>query len=256
MTDEYRSPSQLNEYTRCPHAYFLSRRARAWKIPAPWLAHGSAVHMAIEVWDQTGRTKSLEDVQEVFSEHYRELINLELKDNPNPAVWERSGPYRALEDIPRRHEVGKQHVANIIGWYEKNPDKRAWTDPKGLVWIEKSFQEKFGDVEVRGFIDVVIDEVPYDYKTGATPGGDEQLASYAGVLFLRFGIPFTDGFYFMAKNGKPTKAYDLRGWSIQRLADVYGELDQNIKAERFDPLPDPDKCSRCPVRRACEYAEV
>lgn len=252
----YRSPSQLNEYERCPNAYHLSRRQRVWKHPAPWLAHGTAFHSVVEAFEKSGRVMTLEEAQEAFRSEYSRLINEDLKQNPNPNVWERSGPYSAKADIPRRLTIGLQQIEGFFRFIREHPEHVPWTDPNGDQWIEKEFIVKFGSVEVRGYIDVVIDGKPEDYKTGSTPGGDEQLATYAGVLNLEWDIPFTSGTYWMAKTGKPTRPYDLTGWSIERLADVYGELDENIKAERFDPTPSPDLCQRCPVRESCIYKEV
>jgi putative RecB family exonuclease len=252
----HRSPSQLNEYERCPHAYFLARRERVWKRPAPWLAHGTAFHSAVEAFEKSDRVMTPEEVKQHFSDAYRAQINQELKDNPNLSFWESSGRYRALQDIPRRHEVGLEQIDGFFKYIREHPEHVPWTDPAGVQWIEKEFRVKFGSVEVVGYIDVVIEGKPDDYKTGSTPGGDEQLATYAGVLNLEWGIPFTTGRYWMAKQGKPTKPYDLTGWSIERLADVYGSLDDNIKAERFDPTPSPDLCRRCPVRDSCAFKEV
>lgn len=252
MTDEWRSPSQLNEYTRCPYSYYLSRRLRVWKKPAAWLAHGTAVHSALEAWERSGRVMTLEEVQEVFRSEYRDLINDDLKITPNPKSWFSSGRYTGPQDIPRRFDVGQQHVANVIGFYENNPDM--WPDQyNGELAVELPMDTVFGTVRVVGYIDLVSGRKPYDYKTGTTPGGDEQLATYAGYLKQSLDIPFSEGFFFMAKTGKPTRPYDLTGWSLERLADVYGELDQKIKAEEFEPNPDPDVCYRCPVASSCEF---
>lgn len=256
MTDEYRSPSQLNDMERCPHYYYLSRRAKVWKRPAPWLAHGTAFHSAVEAFEKSERVMTLERTKKLFRDEYSRLINEQLKEDPNPAVWERSGPYNALRDIPRRMEVGQQQLEGFFRYIQANPSHVPWTDPGGVRWIEKEFRVRFGSVEVVGYIDVVIDGKPDDYKTGSTPGGPEQLATYAGVLNLEWDLPFTTARYWMAKQGKPTRPYDLTDWSIQRLADVYGKLDEDIKAERFDPNPDPEKCARCPVRDSCQYKEA
>lgn len=199
---------------------------------------------------------TLAQAQTHFRSEYSRLINEDLKANPNPNVWERSGPYNAKADIPRRLNVGLQQLEGFFRFVSEHPDREPWTDPNGVRWIEKEFRVKFGNVEVVGYIDVVHDAMPEDYKTGSTPGGDEQLATYAGVLNIEWDIPFTSGTYWMAKLGKPTRPYDLTGWSLERLADVYGRLDENIKAERFDATPSPDLCGRCPVRNSCIYKEV
>lgn len=253
MTDyTHRSPSQLNQWNRCPYSYYLDRELRRYKRPAAWLAHGTAVHYAVEMWEQSGRTLSLEQVQALFRAEYARLINEELKNTPNPKAWFSSGPYGGTKDIPRRLVVGQEHVANILGYYDNNPDM--WPDTySGVLAVEMEMKTHFGDVEVVGYIDFVSGGKPYDYKTGTTPGDDSQLATYAGYLKQSLDIPFSDGFFFMAKTGKPTRPYDLRGWSLERLADVYGTLDEEIRAEKFDPKPDPDICSRCPVASSCEF---
>lgn len=252
----YRSPSQLNDMERCGWMYFLKRRARVWERPAAWLAHGTAVHTALEKFWQSGGTMTLEEAQEVFRQQYRALIAIHLKETPNPREWFNSGPHGGAKDIERRFHVGQQHVQNVLDYYAEHPELIPWIDPDGHLWVEKHFKAKFGDVEVVGYVDVVHDGIPYDYKTGTTPGGDEQLATYAGVLKQSFDIPFSHGFYFMARNGKPTKPYDLTGWSLERLADVYGDLDEKIKAEDFTPNPSHDVCSRCPVATSCEFKHV
>ncbi len=255
MTDEWRSPSQLNEYSRCPYAYYLSRRKKVWKRPAAWLAHGVAVHGAIEAWEKSGRTMTLEQVQEVFRRLYSDQINEELKSSPNPRAWFSSGPYNGAKDIPRRMLVGQEHVENLLSYYMVHPEKVPDV-LNGVPAVEFEFDIYFGQTRVVGFIDLVMGGEPYDYKTGTTPGGDEQLATYAGVLKKNHDIPFSNGFYFMARAGKPTRPYDLTGWSLERLEEVYGELDENIKAERFDPTPSTDVCGRCPVASSCEFAMI
>lgn len=256
MTDEHRSPSQLNEFSRCPYSYYLSRRKKVWKRPAAWLAHGVAVHKAMEVWEQSARTMTLDQVIEVFRSEYSAQINEELKGTPNPKSWFSSGPYNGVKDIPRRYQVGQEHVRNLMAYYDKNPDHVPDILGEGRLGVEYEFEVMFGETKVVGYIDLIMGGQPYDYKTGTTPGGDEQLATYAGVLKQSFDIPFSNGFYFMARTGKPTKPYDLTGWSLQKLSDVYGELDDNIKAQRFDPTPSPDVCVRCPVSTSCEFAQV
>jgi putative RecB family exonuclease len=254
MTDEWRSPSQLNEYSRCPYSYYLSRRKKVWKRPAAWLAHGVAVHKAMEVWEQSGRQMTLDQVLQVFRNEYSAQINEELKATPNPRTWFSSGPYNGSKDIPRRYQVGQDHVRNLMDYYIKYPDQVPDVIEERLG-VEYEFDIHFGETRVVGFIDLVMNGMPYDYKTGTTPGGDEQLATYAGVLKKNHDIPFSNGFYFMARTGKPTRPYDLTGWSLERLEDVYGELDQKIKAEEFPPTPG-DACRVCPVSTSCEFAQL
>lgn len=250
---EYRSVSQVNELERCPEAYRLGRIERAWKKPAAWLPQGTAVHYAAEMWEKSERTMSLEEAQQAFKESYSKEIAKYAETTPNFDYWERSGPYNGRTDIERRWGIGLEQVATYIGYYQRYPEKVPWRSPDGLA-IELAFDVEFGGIPVRGLIDKVEAEEPEDLKTGKKPGSDFQLATYAGALNVLYDLPFKTGRYWMAQQGKPTIDYDLTGWSIQRLADVYGAADEIIKAENFEPKPDPDTCRFCSVRNSCSYS--
>jgi putative RecB family exonuclease len=58
----------------------------------------------------------------------------------------------------------------------------------------------------------------------------------------------------MAVSGKPTFPYDLSEWPRNRIADEFGKLEENIKAENFEPHPTVDGCKMCSVNWMCEYA--
>lgn len=249
----YRSVSQVNELERCGEAYRLGRIERAWKKPAAWLPQGTAVHYAAEMWEKSGRTMSLKEAQQAFSKSYTEEVAKYAETTPNFDYWERSGPYTGRVDIERRWLIGMEQVKAYIDYYQLHPEKVPWQSPDGLA-IELAFDVEFGDIPVRGLIDKVEDGEPEDLKTGKKPGSDFQLATYAGALNVLYDLPFRTGRYWMAQQGKPTRDYDLTGWSVQRLADVYGEADQQIKAENFVPKPDPDTCMFCSVRSSCKYA--
>lgn len=249
----YRSVSQVNELERCPEAYRLGRIERAWKKPAAWLPQGTAVHYAAEMWEKSGRTMSLAEAQAAFDESYTEEVKKYALITPNLDYWERSGPYNGRTDIERRWGIGMSQVAGYIAYYQANPHEVP-SVYNGVPAVEFEFDVMFGDVPVRGLIDMVVDDQPRDNKTGKKPGSDFQLSTYAGALAVKFDVPFTKGDYWMAQQGKPTRPYDLTGWSVQRLADVYGEADEQIKAENFDPKPSVDTCMFCSVRSSCTYA--
>jgi putative RecB family exonuclease len=64
----------------------------------------------------------------------------------------------------------------------------------------------------------------------------------------------TTGDYWMGKSGKPTVPYDLSEWTRDKVTGKFKELEDNIRAGRFDPLPESSKCRFCSVSYACEYA--
>lgn len=249
----YRSVSQVNELERCGEAYRLGRIERVWKKPAAWLPQGTAVHYAAEMWEKSLRTMSLDEAQAAFRQSYTDEVARYAAVTPNFDYWERSGPYNPRTDIERRWGIGMGQVESYLNYYAARPDEVPDVFD-GVLAVELQFDVEFGDVPVRGLIDKVTNLEPEDLKTGKKPGSDFQLATYAGALKVKYDIPFKTGRYWMAQQGKPTRDYDLTGWSIQRLADEYGQADQDIKAERFVPKPDPQTCMFCSVRSSCSYS--
>lgn len=255
-----RSYSQLNEYGRCAYAYFLGRVERVWQRPAFWLPMGTAVHEACEKWERSGRILSIEQAQVWYKKAYARESNEMLQETPNMSFWESSGPYAGPQDAERRFQVGQQHVANYIRYYEdkKHWKEEIWVAPDGTEAIELQFNIDLGGVKVRGFIDAMIEHptmgvIPRDTKTGATPGDDTQIKTYALACEELAGIDILYGDFFMTKTGKPTVPYDLTRTSREELVDMYGTMDQGVKDEKFDPTPSPDLCRRCSVRDSCTF---
>lgn len=257
---DHRSVSQCNSYERCPYAFKLARIDKVWQRPAAWLAQGSAVHEAAEAYERSGRTMTLEQAQDVFRESYATHIEAACEVTPNFEVWFKSGPYGGEVDIERRYQIGLDQVQKYLDWYEAHPDEVIWVSPDGTPGIELGFDIDLDGVQVRGFIDAVIDQGEYgvrvrDNKTGNTPGDDFQLGVYAVALAEQYGIKkpmFGD--YWMGKPGKPTHVYVLEDWDRAAVSKKFRELQDNIEAGRFDPDPEPSKCRFCDVSWACDFA--
>ena len=259
MEREHRSVSQLNLYKRCPQAYKLSRIDRVWQRPAAWLAQGSAVHEAIEAWEKSGRSMTLEDAQDVFRESYSRHINEACEVTPDFKVWFRSGPYDGQTDTERRYTIGLGQVEKYLNWNETHPDEVIWVHEDGTPGIELAFYIDLDGVPVRGFIDAVVEvdgEIRVrDHKTGNTPGDDFQLGVYAVALQEQFGIDKPNsGDYWMGKSGKPTILYPLHEWTREKVSAAFAELEANIQAGRFDPNPEPSKCRFCDVSASCQFS--
>lgn len=264
----HRSVSQINQYERCPYSYKLSRIDKVWQRPAAWLAQGSAVHEAGEAWERSGRTMPLEDVQAVFAERYEHHINEACEITPNREYWFSSGPYRGDVDTERRFHIGLEQVEKMLKWYAGHPDEVVWIAPDGTPGIEIGFDIELDGILIRGFIDLVMwvetspgvcEVIVRDNKTGNSPGDDFQLGVYGVALAEAYGIdPPQTGDYYMAgkagKPGKPTAPYKIGYWTRERVVEKFQELEDNIAAERFEPLPEPDKCNFCDVATACEFS--
>lgn len=252
---KYRSVSQVKQYNDCGYQYYLQRRERAWQKPAAWLPQGTAVHAVAEDYERSGRTMTLDQAHAAFSEHYSDAVGELTEETPNLNFWYWSGPYSGTVDLKRRHDIGREQVTKYLEHCAKYPDSLP-DRLNGTLAVELPFEVKFGDVEVRGFIDQVRNGKPIDVKTGNKPGDDFQLGTYSGALLALFDVQPTTGSFWMGRTGKLTPDYDLTDWTLERLADVFGEADEGIKAEVFEPKPEESKCRFCSVSRACEFSEA
>lgn len=281
-----RSVSQLNSYEKCPMAYKLERIDKAWKRPAAWFAQGLAVHAGAEHWEKSGRTMTLEEVQAIYTEEFDKEINKALETARNPNFWFRSGRYGAVQDIPRRYDIGLEQVEKYINWYQDHPEETPWVTPASYDplcmgktehvsdcqcqlpqrAIELKFDVDLDGVQVIGFIDAAM-EVPdpdregrsmiivRDNKTGTSPGDDFQLGVYGVALTLMYGIePPRFGDYWMGRTGKPTHPYKISEWTVEAVTEKFHELEENLQAERFDPKPSPKACGFCSVSLSCDFS--
>lgn len=267
----------------CPYQYWLQRRERVWQKPAAWLAHGTAFHTAAEEFERSERTLTLDQAQDAFRDSYTAGIAEACSETPNLSYWFSSGPYRGAADIERRFRLGLEQVAGYLEYVEANPGETIWITPAGEPAIELAFDIELGGIRVVGYIDRMIHvqvpipkpkskakaavaayeqavsenpfiPIPDDLKTGANPGDAFQLAVYDAAVEQMFGVKSNYGRYWMAKRGGPTKLFDITKWTGDAVAAEFQWLDEEIRAERFDPKPEPDKCRRCPVASSCSFS--
>lgn len=262
---QHRSVSQLQEYMEelggCAYKYFLNRVVRAWDRPAAWLPQGLAVHEAAEAWEKSDRSIPREQVIEIYKARYRSHTNRLAEDTPNFEFWFPSWKYTGWTDITRRADIGLQQINQYLDWYENHPNEKIWRTPDGKKAVELGFDMSLGVVKVIGYIDQIIETGVHqlrlrDIKTGKKPGGVLQLKVYSLAVQKKFNVVINEGDYWMGNSGKPTReTYDLSSMSEQQMVDLFERMDQGVRAEEFEPSPDPDKCRMCPVRSACVFAE-
>lgn len=252
----HRSVSQVEQYEKCPHAYYLQRIERAWQRPAAWLSQGLAVHKAVEMYERADRQMTVEAAQDVYRSEYVSQTDRLAGDGVAVAHWFPSGPYTGPVDVERRYRLGLDQIERYDTWVRSHPDDVIWITPDGEPAIELEFRVDLDGVEVLGYIDQVLDGFgPRDVKSGNKPGGSFQLGVYDVALAEQYGIPaFGSGDYWLGKTGRATNAYDLSVWSRDAIADRVGAADAAIKAEKWDPTPSADACRMCSVQRACEFS--
>lgn len=265
-----RSVSQINQFTRCPMAYKLSRIDKVWARPAAWLPQGSAVHTVLEhvcLREFEGNPMPLDEALELFKSEYAKEIARYAEDTPNFDWWFWSGPYNGERDIERRFDVGLEQVEKFYtfleGGVKGHPNgQKIWVTPDGKPAVELAFKIELDGILVRGFIDAVV-ELPTgelrvrDYKTGNTPGDDFQLAVYALAISMIHGVemPATGDYYMAGKKGKvgkPTDPYDLTEWTRESITAKFHEVEEGIQSARFEALPEESKCMFCDVNYSCE----
>lgn len=204
-----------------------------------------------------------EEAKEIFrAEYVRELEENYLPHAPNLNYWANSGMYGGAADIERRFKIGEEMIDKYFDWIESKPQDVIWITPDGTPAIELGFDVEFGGVPVRGFIDqVIVTEGDVlrvrDVKTGANPGTDFQLKSYAMALERAYGAHAPEGDFWMGKTGKPSpvrKPIDLTLTSEEEVIERFQAADDGITNERFEPKPSAENCRRCSVRFACEFA--
>lgn len=262
VQDQPRSWSQLDEYERCGHAYWLNRVEKAWNRPASWLEMGTAVHEACELWERSGRIATVETAESWFREAYTRDLNVSLTETPNLAFWESSGPYKGEADALRRYTVGLEHVNRYIDYYTAKPEEVIWVTPEGVPAIELDFTVQFGSIKVRGKIDAVIEKpvkketrkIIRDTKSGASAGDPSQLTVYREAVSQLTGVDVLYGDFLLTKRGTPTRTTDLTLVPRSEIIDRFEAMDQGVKRAEFAPNPGPG-CTRCPVRDSCEYRE-
>lgn len=268
----HRSWSQISSYEQCPHAYYLERIAKVWTRPAAWFPMGTAVHKAIEDWELSERSMTVEEAQEVYRDSYVSEVNRYLRRTPVPSYWQSSGQYGGEADIPRRYLKGLEHVEGYIRYYtDKSPEVVPWTTPLGVLAIELPFSIDLDGVTVKGYIDSVKYAHRHrfspgehllveDAKSGAKAGDRGQLELYKIAVEEMFpNTVVKAGQFFMTKDGRPFPLrggpYDLTTISRDEIVEKFHKLEENIQAERFPAKPEKDKCHRCPVADSCRFKQ-
>lgn len=249
-----RSASQYMSYMACSEGYRLSRVAKAPQKPAAWFQMGTAVHYVIEQWEKWGRQGTLDQAKDMYANFYDEIIEAEDESSPYKMEnWLTGTPKRnGVEDVAQRAALGLEHVENYISWALSTADE--WR----VIESEFEFNIELGGVQVRGFIDQVIETrsgiiYPRDLKTGSRrPETPFQLAVYRAALEDAGMDPADSGSFAMTKNkGDKIEYFEpLDQWPREAIAQMFANMDAMERLGFYIPEPG-SHCRTCPVAEFC-----
>lgn len=180
----------------------------------------------------------------------------------DPINWRSSGRKTTAtpnkEDLGFWRDAGLGHVQAWVDWLDANP---GWMFASfdGTIGIELAVDVKFGEVPVRGYIDVLMVDpdgqlICVDHKTGARAPEDHlQLALYACAVQL-MGYPRPSlGAYFLTRTGKMTDPVSLDRFDVDYFVNRFAKFKAGVEAGIF--LANPGQhCRSCSVKSSCYTA--
>lgn len=252
-----RSVSQTEQWEKCGHQYKLQRIDRVVPRPAAWSFQGTAFHSAAEKFEKEHREASEEEMVQIFSDQYSTMVNGAMSKEPDLSKWMTAMKKPAGQDIEDRYKLGQSQVREYVQWSKKNKPA-IWVTPDGKQALELYFKVEIGGVQVRGYIDQLIDEPDEtvrvrDLKTGSTKS-KLQLQTYKIAVEKLYGVKVNLGDWYFGKTGalSPAKGVDLAGVSEMEVGDRYDSMDEGVKAGDFPPNPG-FHCGFCDVSHACTF---
>ena len=200
------------------------------------------------------------NLKEIWDRAFLEEIGaIEHRTKTNPVDWRRGG--RATKEYPDKEDKAWWD-ANGFKMFEdfvlafKNNGWKVWTAPDGKPGIELPFEVMFGDVPIKGFADLIFENVDgsltvVDLKTGkSTPDSAMQLGVYASCIEMIYGIRPQYGAYYSARSATLEPSEGMERWSIPVLTELFSQFERGLQAEIF--LPNIGmSCSTCGVRDYC-----
>lgn len=258
------SHSAVEDYSGCGEKYRLRRIAKVPQVPSWSLVGGSAFHTVTEHYDnlQVG-------YDDGGPETFAEALELEIADRVEysgiePDYWTASG--RASTEWPDKENQafwlknGQTWFLQYQRFLQSSP-WQTWITPDGEPAIEIELNWLLGDIEVRGYVDRIWENIVtgalliVDIKSGSREPGVKQLVTYHnGVAALfkdrEWGTAPRYGGYYMARKGMLTSPEDVAAMDDGRLEYEYAAAARGIQAEVF--LPSKSMlCGSCNVRDYC-----
>lgn len=253
------SHSQLTSWLRCGKAYELSRLKHAPRVPAVWTASGVALHEVIDLINKASISGDSLDVKATWTQVYGDTLERVESETGVPREhWKRAG--RVSKDKPNKEDAvwwgidGYRQLLAYQAWLHTSGYRPYVHD--GVVLSEFETSTAFGNVQVKGFLDAVMQApdgtlIVMDAKSGTrVPSSVTQLGLYATALRMTLGLDITQGAFMMTRKGELTDWYDLSKYTEQFFTPLFTGLKKAIDMEVFLPNPG-DACFTCDVATSC-----
>lgn len=256
------SYSAMTTYLDCGEKFRLQRVLGIQGDPAYYLAGGSAVHHATEVYDELieDRAADFPWAVETAIAAFRNDFQARLDEQPD-ANWRAGGRKTAAlpngEDRNWWLSNGVLQVQKYAEWRRATKHQfKIWRSEAGVLGVEVAVDPEFtGGVVVKGYIDRVFqsgDElIIVDLKSGKNePASFLQLGLYKVALEKEYGVKARFGAYYMTRKGELGNLVDLGRFTESMLARQFRDFKKGVEAEIFVPHVSM-MCSSCDVRSAC-----
>jgi DNA helicase II / ATP-dependent DNA helicase PcrA len=237
------SASDLDLYLTCPLKYKFRRVFGIPEEPTINQRFGILIHSVLERFHKDSGG------EEAAAGGLAELMDL------FESGWRRSGFGSSDDELQFRDRARE---AMRLYWER---ERESEGEP---AWLERKFDIRIGEHQVRGRVDRV-DRFPdgsyelIDYKTGerkseAQLENDLQLALYRLAAREAWGLEAGTGSYYYVldaeKVAAPTKPDDA-----ERVERTVLEVGEGVLGQDFEPRPSPTTCSWCDYRLICPAAE-
>jgi DNA helicase-2/ATP-dependent DNA helicase PcrA len=237
------SASDLDLYLTCPLKYKFRRVFGIPEEPTINQRFGILIHSVLERFHKDageGETTNggLAELMDLFE-----------------SGWRRSGFGSSDDELQFRDRARE---AMRLYWERER-------ESEGVpVWLERKFDIRIGEHQVRGRVDRV-DRLPdgsyelIDYKTGerkseAQLENDLQLALYRLAASEAWGLEAGTGSYYYVLDADKVAA-PVRADDAERVQRTVLEVGEGVLGQDFEPRPAATTCSWCDYRLICPAAE-
>ncbi len=254
------SPTALNTYLKCPYKFKLNNLLRVPRAKAPYLAFGTAVHQALEEFNQR-------------------FINTEKLPNKDYLIvrFEKALQKEVLtpKDFKERLKKGKE---SLDKYYDRYADEF-----KLPAFAEKflgygNYRITVGDIPIVGKVDKIewLDKTArtvkvVDYKTGKTKTRnqikgktkDSDGGYMRQLVFYKLLVDADPRLNMTVKQGElefvqtddrgvfRQEVFEITKQEVEKLEDLIKETMEKIKRFEFCHCEDYQECKRCEFKDHC-----